>query len=59
MSPFVGSWMSSFILSPLAILLTYRATNDNGLINFDAITTPISQLIQKISERFLPAQKQK
>ncbi len=59
MAPFVGSWMSSFILSPLAVLLTYRATNDNGLINFDAITTPISQLFQKISERFLPAQKQK
>lgn len=59
MSPFMGSWMSSFILSPLAILLTYRATNDNGLINFDAITTPISQLFQKISERFFPAQNQK
>jgi lipopolysaccharide export system permease protein len=56
MTPFMGSWMSSFVLSPLAILLTYRATNDNGLINFDAIITPISQLIQKISERFFPAQ---
>ena len=58
MTPFMGSWMSSFILLPLAVLLTYRATNDNGLINFDAITTPISQLFQKISERFTPAQKQ-
>ncbi|KUJ62017.1 permease [Flavobacteriaceae bacterium CRH] len=56
MSPFMGSWMSSFILLPLAVLLTYRATNDNGLINFDAITTPISQLFQKILERFSPAQ---
>ena len=56
MTPFMGSWMSSFILLPLAVLLTYRATNDNGLINFDAITTPISQLFQKISERFTPAQ---
>ncbi|KAF2516624.1 LptF/LptG family permease [Flavobacterium foetidum] len=56
MSPFMGSWMSSFILSPLAVLLTYRATNDNGLINFDVITTPISQLFQKISERLFPAQ---
>ncbi|WP_026728789.1 LptF/LptG family permease [Flavobacterium denitrificans] len=56
MTPFMGSWMSSFILSPLAILLTYRATNDNGLINFDAITTPISLAFQKISERFFPAQ---
>jgi lipopolysaccharide export system permease protein len=59
MNPFIGSWMSSFILLPLAVLLTYRATNDNGLINFDAITTPISQLFQKISERFFPAQNQK
>ena len=59
MTPFMGSWMSSFVLSPLAVLLTYRATNDNGLINFDAITTPISQLFQKISERFFPAQNQK
>jgi lipopolysaccharide export system permease protein len=59
MNPFLGGWMCSFILLPLAVLLTYRATNDNGLINFDAITTPISQLFQKISERFFPAQNQK
>jgi lipopolysaccharide export system permease protein len=58
MTPFMGAWMSSFILAPLAILLTYRATNDNGLINFDVITTPIQQTFQKISERFFPAQKQ-
>jgi lipopolysaccharide export system permease protein len=58
MTPFLGAWMSSIILSPLAILLTYRATNDNGLVNFDAITTPVQQLFQKISERFSPAQKQ-
>lgn len=58
MTPFMGSWMSSFVLLPLAVLLTYRATNDNGLINFDAIITPISQLFQKISERFFPAQNQ-
>lgn len=56
MTPFMGAWMSSFILSPLAILLTYRATNDNGLINFDAFTTPIYNLFQKISKRFLPSQ---
>jgi lipopolysaccharide export system permease protein len=58
MTPFLGAWMSSIILSPLAILLTYRATNDNGLINFDVITTPIQNAFQKISERFFPSQKQ-
>ena len=56
MSPFMGAWMSSFILLPLAVLLTYRATNDNGLVNFDVITTPIQNLFQKISERFFPSQ---
>lgn len=59
MTPFLGAWMSSIILSPLAILLTYRATNDNGLVNFDAITTPVQQLFQKISERFFPSQNPK
>lgn len=46
--PFLGSWMSSFILSPLAILLTYRATNDIGLINMDVILTPIQKGFQKL-----------
>ncbi len=46
--PFLGSWMSSFILTPLAILLTYRATNDIGMINMDAIMLPIQRTIQKI-----------
>ena len=48
MSPFLGSWMSSFILSPLAILLTYRATNDIGLINMDVILAPFQKLFKKI-----------
>ncbi|MEO7978860.1 LptF/LptG family permease [Flavobacterium sp.] len=56
MTPFMGAWMSSFILLPLAVLLTYRATNDNGLINFDLITTPIQKVFQKISEKFFPSQ---
>jgi lipopolysaccharide export system permease protein len=48
MSPFMGAWMSSFILSPLAILLTYRATNDIGLINMDVILSPFQKLFQKL-----------
>lgn len=46
--PFLGSWMSSFVLSPLAILLTYRATNDIGLINMDIILSPIQKGFQKL-----------
>ncbi len=48
LTPFVGSWMSSFILTPLAILLTYRATNDIGLINLDVLLVPFQKLIKKI-----------
>jgi len=47
-TPFMGSWMSSMILSPLAILLTYRATNDIGLINMDVILAPFQKIFQKI-----------
>lgn len=46
--PFFGSWMSSIVLTPLAILLTYRATNDIGLINLDVIVMPIQKVFQKI-----------
>jgi hypothetical protein len=45
---FMGSWLSSFILTPLAVLLTYRATNDIGLINMDVILT-IQKVIKKNS----------
>ncbi len=48
LSPFFGAWLSSIILTPLAILLTYRATNDIGLINMDVILAPFQKLFQKI-----------
>lgn len=48
LSPFLGAWLSSIILTPLAILLTYRATNDIGLINMDVILAPFQKLFQKI-----------
>jgi lipopolysaccharide export system permease protein len=48
MSPFLGAWLSSIILTPLAVLLSYRATNDIGLINLDVILSPFQKLFQKI-----------
>jgi lipopolysaccharide export system permease protein len=53
LSPFLVACMSSFILSPLAILLTYRATNDIGLINMDVVLAPF----QKIFQKFFPPPK--
>lgn len=47
-TPFMGTWMSSMILSPLAIILTYRATNDiGGMFNFDGIFMPIKKLFAR------------
>lgn len=47
-SPFMGAWVSSIILSPLAIFLTHRATNDIGLINMDNILLPLQKFVQKL-----------
>ena len=47
-TPFAGSWMSSFVLSPLAIVLTYRATKDLDVsISFDWLTAPFKKLFEK------------
>lgn len=48
LTPFLGSWMSSLILTPFAILLTHRATNDIGLINMDVILEPFHRLFRKV-----------
>jgi lipopolysaccharide export system permease protein len=48
LTPFMGAWLSSIILSPLAILLTYRATNDIGLINMDVFLAPFQKIYKKI-----------
>ncbi len=34
--PFEGMWMSSFILLPVGILLTYKATTDSSIFDRDA-----------------------
>ena len=46
--PFLGVWMASLLLTPFAIMLTYRATNDIGImINFDWITDPFKKIFGK------------
>ena len=35
-SPFEGMWMSSFVLLPVGIFLTYKATTDSALFDKDA-----------------------
>lgn len=51
-TPFLGTWMSTMVLSPLAIFLTYRATNDIGAaINLDGIIIPIQNFLAKFESK--------
>ena len=56
LSPFLGAWMSSIVLTPLAVLLTYRATNDIGLINMDAVLAPVQKFFMSITTKKQPIQ---
>ncbi len=45
-TPFLGTWMSTIVLAPLAVLLTYRAIKDiGGVINLDVILVPIQNYL--------------
>lgn len=44
LTPFQGAWMASFVLLPLGIFLTYKATQDSALFDIDAYLTPIKKL---------------
>lgn len=50
-SAFMGAWLSSFVLTPFAILLTYRATNDIGLVQMDRLLEPFYTFIKRIFKK--------
>ena len=35
-SPFLGMWISSIVILPLGVILTYKATTDSNILNIDA-----------------------
>ncbi len=43
-----GMWISSFILTPIAIYLTYKATNDSALLDTDWYAGKIKALRERI-----------
>lgn len=46
-SSLLASWISAFIMIPVAILLTRRATKDKGIFNFDAFVQPMTNIFNK------------
>ncbi|GAA4272093.1 LptF/LptG family permease [Aquimarina gracilis] len=45
--PFIGSWLSTFIIFPLSIFLTRRATTDQGIFSFDNFIQPVRDFFAK------------
>lgn len=45
-TPFFGSWLSTLILLPLAIIFTYKATRDRGINSFDNMLYPITNYLK-------------
>lgn len=54
-SPFIGVWMSTMILLPLAITLTYRAIHDiGGMVTLDVVVEPVMKLFRRTSAETTP-----
>ena len=45
---FYGMWISSFILTPIAVYLTYKATNDSALLDTDWYAGRIKALKERL-----------
>ncbi|MAW95620.1 MULTISPECIES: LptF/LptG family permease [unclassified Leeuwenhoekiella] len=46
-SAWLASWLSTLILFPLGVYLTYRATTDQGLFDLEGFLDPIKKLFNK------------
>jgi len=47
MTPIVGMWMSSLILSPIGLFLTYKAANDSALFDIEVYKRMVKRIIRK------------
>ncbi len=47
MHPFIATWLSTAIMLPLSVWLTYRATTDQGIVDIDSFFQRIGRLFKK------------
>ncbi len=50
-SPLVGSWIAAFIMIPIGVLLTRRATKDKGIFQIDVFTQPIINFFKRLNAK--------
>jgi lipopolysaccharide export system permease protein len=46
-----GMWMSSLVLLPLGVFLTWKATSDSGIFNADAYLKPFRMIAEKFQAK--------
>ncbi|MCX6256594.1 MAG: LptF/LptG family permease [Bacteroidia bacterium] len=56
--PFAGMWISSFILLPAGVFLTYKASTDSALMNIDTLFESVKEFVEK-SIKKLPRRKKR
>lgn len=49
--PFVATWLSTAIMLPLSVWLTYRATTDRGIFDIDSFMQRIGRLFRKFKKK--------
>jgi len=53
-SAILGSWIAAILMTPIALLLTRRATKDMGLFNIDVFLQPITNFFKKLFPKKQP-----
>jgi len=47
LNPIIASWLSTFLMLPLSVYLTNRATKDRSLLDLDGVLVPLKKLLKK------------
>ncbi len=50
---FIGMWVSTFILTPLGIFISYKANTDSAVFNMDAYTSVFRQIFGIKKKRYI------
>lgn len=54
LEPWFGIWLSSFVLAPIGLWLTWRAINDSPLFDWDTYKIRFTQLTKRVLHRYRP-----
>ena len=50
-TPFVGMWLSIFVILPISIFLTIKAKNDAPLIDSESYFNPIAKIQSMLNKK--------